>query len=453
MNNYTRRRLLKLGARTIAGSGLVLGGTPLQALAQAANGTTSTHADYRALVCIYLDGGCDGFSLMSPTGSYEHDIFANARGNLAIPRNQLLSLNGGSSPLGLHPSASALQPLYDGGRIAIVANVGTLIEPTTQDQYLNNSVALPAQLFSHSDQTIQWQQLQGRDRSDFGWGVKAIDQLSASDERNYLSSISLSGANYWQSSVSRRPFSMTENGVINYHGMDKQNDWETARADAFEQVMNSSQRNVFSRAYADLQKRALSATTELGQVLDNNSELFSDQPEENPLAAKLAMVAQMIAANESLNVSRQIFYVSMSGYDVHDNQNNELPELFAQLSEALSYFQSKIDFLGKAENVTAFTASDFGRTLNSNGDGTDHGWGNHLMVLGGAVRGGQIFGTLPSLDVDGPDSVNRGRIIPTLSASQYAATLLQWLGLSSQQIDLVLPGLNNFSQRDLGFLA
>ena len=453
MNNYTRRRFLKLGTQTIAGAGLALGADPALTLAQAADTALSDTNDYRALVCIYLDGGCDGFSLMVPTGTFEHQELAASRGGLVIPQNQLISLQGGASALGLHPSAAALQPLYDQGRLAMIANVGTLIEPTTQEQYENNEVLLPSQLFSHSDQAIQWQQLQGRGRAEEGWGAKATEYLSAFQERDYLTSISLAGSNFWQTSQGQRPFTLTEAGVQTYKGMDGTNEWQRPRKEAFERVLELPRRHVFSNAYADLQKRAISVTAELGQVLDANSAQFTDEPQDNELASSLNMVAQLIAAQEQLGLRRQIFYVRMGGFDVHDNQSLELPELFQKLTDAMSFFQDKMDFLGKSESVTTFTASDFVRSLLSNGDGTDHGWGNHLMAMGGAVNGGKIYGTLPSLDVHGPDSVNRGRVLPTTSASQYAASLLSWLGLDDNELDVVLPNLSNFSTRDLGLFS
>lgn len=453
MNSYTRRRFLKLGTQTIAGAGLALGANPALTLAHAADSSVSDTSDYRALVCVYLDGGCDGFSLMVPTGSYEHQEFAASRGGLVIPKNQLISLQGGAAPLGLHPNAGALQPLYDQGRLAMIANVGTLIEPTTRDQYENNEVSLPSQLFSHSDQAIQWQQLQGRGRAEEGWGAKAADYLSTFQQRDYLTSISLAGSNYWQSGHGQRPFSLTESGVRAYQGMDTENQWQRPRREAFERVLDLPRRNVFSKAYADLQKRAISVTSELGQVLDGNSALFTDEPQDNELASSLNMVAQLIAAQEQLGLRRQIFYVRMGGFDVHDNQSLELPELFQKLTDALAYFQEKMDYLGKSESVTTFTASDFGRSLLSNGDGTDHGWGNHLMAMGGAVNGGNIYGTLPSLDAHGPDSVNRGRILPTTSATQYAASLLSWLGLDDDELNIVLPNLSNFATRNLGILS
>jgi len=408
MKSYSRRNFLKLGTQTIAGAGLALGVDPMLTLAHAADARLHDTNDYRALVCVYLDGGCDGFSLMVPTGSFEHGELAASRGGLAIPHNQLLALQGGAAPIGLHPNAGALQPLYDRGKLAMIANVGTLIEPTTQQQYQNNEVLLPAQLFSHSDQAIQWQQLQGRGRGVEGWGAKAADYLSGFQERDYLTSISLAGSNFWQSSERQRPFTMTESGVRQYQGMDEGTEWQRPRREAFESVLQAPRRHVFSNAYADLQKRAISVTTELGQVLDVNASLFTDQPGDNELASSLNMVAQLVAAQEQLGLRRQIFYVRMGGFDVHDNQSRELPELFTKLSEALAFFQEKMEYLGMADNVTTFTASDFGRSLLSNGDGTDHGWGNHLMAMGGAVNGGNIFGELPSLEVHGPNSVNNG---------------------------------------------
>ena len=452
MNNYNRRRFLQLSTKTIAGAGLALGANPLFTLANAADGGLDG-GDYRALVCIYLEGGCDGFSLMVPTGNSEYEEYANSRGNLAVARDSLIGLNGGSAPLGLHPSAESLRPLYDDGRLALIANIGNLIEPTSREQYENRSVVLPSQLFSHSDQSIQWQQLQGHNSGDQGWGAGAAQYLSEFQERDYLTSISLAGSNYWQAGVGQRPYTMTESGVLNYAGMDDNSDWQQPRVEAFKRVLETQRRHMFSNAYADMQKRAISITAELGAVLESNAGLFTERPPENELAAKLDMVAQLIAAQEALGLRRQIFYVSMRGFDVHDNQNRDIPELFAELSNAMSYFQGRIDALGRSESVTTFTASDFGRSLMSNGDGTDHGWGNHLMAMGGAVQGGQIIGELPRLDADGPDSVHNGRILPTLSATQYAATLLRWVGLEDSQLHTVLPNLNNFTVQDLNFMA
>lgn len=453
MNTFSRRRFLRTGCQTIAGAGLALGNNPLQSLAHAADTSQAAGIQYRALVCIYLHGGIDGFSLLVPSDVYQHQVFAETRGNLAIDYGQLIELAGGTSPLALHSSAASLQPLYDEGRLAAIANVGTLIEPTTVEQYQNNAVVLPAQLFSHSDQSTQWQQLQGRDSGEQGWGAKAADYLESFQEKDYLTSISLAGTNYWQSGLTRSPYNLDEEGPLRYQGLNPETDWERPLATAFSRVLDLPRQHIMSAAYADLQKRAMSVTSELGNALEHNAGLFGDVPEENPLANKLSMVAQLIAAQETLGMRRQIYYVSMGGFDVHDNQNRRQPELFAQLADAMSFFQGKLDLIGQSTNVTTFTASDFGRSLLSNGDGTDHGWGNHLMAMGGAVQGGTVYGTLPSLDINGPDSIHNGRVLPTLSASQYAASLLEWLGLQPEQVDVVLPTLRNFGTRNLGFLA
>ena len=454
MSDYNRRRFLKRGCQAMSTAGLALGANPMLTLARAAETDFTASNDYRALVCVYLQGGSDGFSLFVPTDNGGYQDYANSRKGLAVDRGNLLDLSTQSGPqMGIHSAAAPLQSLFNDGRLAMVSNVGNLIEPTTIEQYKDKTVALPAQLFSHSDQEIQWQQLQGRGRGTEGWGAIAADYLSAYQERDYLTSISLAGSNYWQAGYGQRPFTMKETGVLEYAGLDPDSNWESPRVEAFNRVMQQPQSNVHASAYADIQNRARSVTAELGAVLEKNSALILDQPEEDTLAAKLSMVAQLVAARDQLGLRRQIFYVRMKGFDVHDSQNQRNAELFADLAEGMSFFQNALDQIGMADQVTTFTASDFGRTLTSNGDGTDHGWGNHMMVMGGAVNGGQVIGELPSMAVEGPDSVHNGRILPKISASQYAASLLEWAGLEQNQLHHVLPNLANFNGHDLGIIS
>lgn len=456
MRNYTRRKFLRLGTQTLCGAGLALGSSPWHTLAQAATGDLTQHQDYRALVCIYLAGGSDGFNLLVPNDNAEYNEYAAARRHLAVAQSNLLPLslrNADIPNVGLNKDAAPLLPLYDEGRLGFIANVGTLIEPTTRESFENQTVQLPSQLFSHSDQEIQWQQLQSNVATRNGWGALAAQQLAAGQERDYLTSITLAGSNYWQASNAKRPFSMNPDGVQRYYGMDSaESSWQQPRRDAFQAVMQQQQSHIFAQAYSDLQQRAFGITEELGAILDSAPPLASPIPEENYLAEQLAMVARLINARQSLGMSRQIFYVNMGGWDVHDDQSGELPQLFAQLSQAMSFFQNEMDSNGMSDSVTTFTASDFGRTLSSNGDGTDHGWGNHHMVMGGAVNGGDVIGAIPRMSVDGPDSVRNGRVVPTLSASQYAAGLLRWVGIEENTLDTVLPQLRNFSQRDLGLM-
>lgn len=467
MNNYQRRRFLSLGAKTMAGAGLALGADPMLTLAHAQDGSLSTGVDgeYRALVCVFLQGGMDGFSLFVPTDTAEYDAYQRSRGTLALSRSQLVDLVprsgnglGDGAGLGLHAAAEGLMPLFDEGKLAMIANVGNLIEPTTREQYESNAVALPSQLFSHSDQTIQWQQQQGAIRAADGWGALAAEYLAPQQAHDYLTSISIAGSNFWQSGEGIRPFAVRDSGVLTHVGLDTEIDWQRPRADAFNRVLDHNRRHLFERAYTDLHARARNTTTELGALLAARFPSADDNPvphdpEEDRLAAQLNMVAKLIAVQAELGMTRQIFYVGMGGFDVHDNQNREIPELFSTLSRALTGFQTAVDGFGLSRNVTTFTASDFGRTLTSNGDGTDHGWGNHMLAMGGAVNGGQVYGQLPILDVNGPDSVQNGRVVPSLAAAQYAASLLDWLGLEDNRLDTVLPTLSNFGVRKLGFMA
>lgn len=455
MHNKQRRKFLRTGVRTLCGAGLALGTSPWHTLAHAALNDGANFQDYRALVCVYLEGGMDGFSMLIPVDNAEYNEYQTSRQHLSIDHGSLIGLSAANSnnPVcGIHPDLAPLKPLYDQGQLAFLANVGTLIEPTTRELYENRAVRLPAQLFSHSDQETQWQQLQGQTSGTVGWGALAAQQLAAAQDRDYLTSITLSGANYWQSGDGQRPFSMRSSGLVQYHGMDDGSEWQRPRVESFQRVSKLGYSHLFMDAYADLQQRAGNITSELGQVLEEQPALGTTPPPDNELAAKLEMVAKLIATQQVLGMKRQIFYVSMDGWDVHDAQQKEQPRLFSQLAQSMSYFQSAMNELGMTDKVTTFTASDFGRSLTSNGDGTDHGWGNHHMIMGGAVNGSDIYGNMPRMSVDGPDAVRNGRIVPTLSASQYAATLLRWAGLDETGLNQTLPDLANFNQHDLGFL-
>ena len=454
MNRNERRRFLKLGAKTMTGAGLALGANPMWTLAQAAESNFYDGADYRALVCVYLDGGSDGFNLMVPTGTAEYNEYRQSRQELAVGRDRLLNLStvtGNNGQLGFNSSAEPLYNLYQENRLAMISNVGNLIVPTTAGEYEDKAVPLPAQLFSHADQEIQWQQLQGRGRGEQGWGAAAAKHLATYQERDYLTSVSLAGSNYWQTGSGQRPFSMKETGLIDFAGLNPHNEWEQPRAEAYRRVMKLQQEHMFSSAYADVQNRALRITAELGAVLHTNGAIITEPPAENSLAAQLNQVAQLIAARGQLGMRRQIFYVRMKGFDVHDHQIHKEPWLFSELAKAMSYFQESLDQIGEADNVTTFTASDFGRSLTGNGDGTDHGWGNHMMVMGSAVKGGDVYGTMPRMDVNGPDAIQNGRVVPTLASAQYAATLLRWMGLPEDELHVALPTLANFQTSDLGF--
>jgi len=452
MHDRQRRKFLSLGVKTMCGAGLALGSSPWHTLSNFAHADSGAN-DYRALVCVYLEGGMDGFSMLVPDSDAEYKEYYESRGDLAIDRQDILPLamrNTSTVASGLHPHLAPLYDLYNEGRMGFVANVGTLIEPTTKELYENKAVRLPSQLFSHADQEIQWQQLQGQTNSTQGWGALAARHLASQQQRDYLTSVTLGGANYWQAGNEQRPFSVRSSGLVQYQGMDDGTEWQRPRKESFQRVSQLEYPHLFMDAYADLQRRAGDITSELGSVLANQPDPGVEMPQENNLAEQLKMVARMIAVHPVLGMKRQIFYVRMDGFDVHDNQNKNQPWLFSQLAQAMAYFQASIDELGMGNKVTTFTASDFGRSLTSNGDGTDHGWGNHHMVMGSAVNGGDIIGQIPRMSVDGPDAIRNGRVIPTLSASQYAATLLGWAGLDDSALNTVLPDLQNFDSSNLG---
>lgn len=451
MNNTTRRKFLKLGCKTIVGAGLMSGAT-----AKLAHAQSTGSKDYAALVCINLDGGNDGFNMLVPTSGAAYDEYANGRRHLATDNASLLALNpatANTTSVGLTPHMAALKPLFDSGQLAFQANVGTLVEPATPDDVRNGSVRLPEQLFSHHDQARQWQKLDHYHEWNSGWGARTTDILAGQQANPNLAAISLVGNNEWQAGGEQAAFTIKSEGVSSYAGMDDlTGNWQMPRRQAFIELLHQQYNNVFERSYAELQTRALVLSTNVGAALAKLGDLQTPVPKNNALASQLAMVAKLIAIKDEFRMTRQLFYVNMTGFDTHDDQLEIQPELFKQVAEALAFFHQSLIEINQLNNVTSFTTSDFGRSVSGNGDGTDHGWGNHHIMMGGSVNGGDIYGQIPRVAVSGPDDYRNGRIVPTTAVSQYAATQLRWLGLSESEINTLLPSLSNFETRDLGFM-
>lgn len=444
MQDYNRRKFLKLGCKAIAGAGL-LTNAPLGF----AQSSSPSDASYRALVCINLQGGNDGFNMLVPTGTSEYGEYRAGRGHLAIARDQLAPLytaTANTTPVGLHPQMSSMSPLFEQGQLAAIANVGTLVQPVTAQTVRDKTATVPSQLYSHHDQASQWHKLNHRQSIHSGWGARATDLLAAQQPYRSLASISLSGSNDWQVGGIDQAYNISSHGVNHYSGMDDlTSQWQQARRDAFTQLLHLQYDHVFKQAYADMQLRAMVLSANVGAALERLGELQTPLPADNPLAAQLQMVAKLIAIKDEFRMSRQLFYVNYGDFDTHDDQLQNQPGLLAGLAEALVYFNTVLGELSELDNVTSFTMSDFGRTVTSNGDGTDHGWGNHHWVMGGSVKGGDLYGAMPRLAVDGPDDAGNGRIVPTTSVSQYAATLLRWIGLNEEELNTTLPTLSNFS--------
>jgi len=451
MNKYTRRQFLELGCRTIIGAGLAGGSFGQKAHAQVSSG------DYRALVCIHLNGGNDGFNMLVPAAGAAYSEYATGRGHLAVPADQLQILNpttANTTAVGLNPHMAQLKPLFDSGQIAFQSNVGTMLEPGSAEDVRNKSIRLPEQLFSHNDQTRQWQKLNHYHHTNSGWGARTADIIANQQPHPNLAAISLRGSNEWQAGGEFSAFSINSDGVRSYAGLDDYaEEWQVPRREAFIQLLHAQYNNVFEKSYAQLQQRALVLSTNVGAALAKRGELQTPVPADNELAAQLSMVAKLISIKDEFQLNRQLFYVELGGFDTHDYQLEKQPKLYSKIASALAFFNDALIEIGHQENVASFTTSDFGRTVTSNGDGTDHGWGNHHIVMGNPVAGTDIYGAIPRILVDGPDDSRNGRIVPTTAVSQYAATMLNWIGLSDTQIDELLPSLKNFDSRNLGFLA
>ncbi|MEM1321225.1 MAG: DUF1501 domain-containing protein [Bacteroidota bacterium] len=412
--------------------------------------TTTGSGNYKALVCILLAGGNDSFNMLVPTESGAYAAYATTRSNLALAQNTLLGLNplvGNQPSLGLHPSMPEVQQLFNSGRLALVSNVGTLVEPTTKAQYESGGVRVPLGLFSHSDQIQQWQTSVPQSRSAYGWGGRMADILhSMNANQNISMNISLSGRNIFQSGNSVAEYTIRPEGTgsvgIEGYGNGNGDLLEQVKTTAINSLMEQQYTDIFRKSYADVIKNSQSThelfSTAVGGV--NLSTTFSP----SYLSQSLNMVAKTIAARSSLNVCRQTFFITFGGWDHHDEVLNAQTQMLAVVSRALNEFNNAMNELGVADDVTTFTISDFGRTLTSNGNGTDHAWGGNAMVMGGKVNGGQIYGTYPDLALNSSLDVGNGVLIPTLSTDEYFAELAQWFGVSNTDLQNIFPNILNF---------
>ena len=410
--------------------------------------------DYRALVCVFLLGGNDAFNMIVPRSAAEHDVYARSRQNLAIARDTLLPispLTGDGAQYGLHPRMPELARLFDAGRLAVVANVGPLVRPVTKAEILARTAPLPPQLFSHNDQQNQWSSLQGQAELHTGWAGRAADSMTDSLTTQGLpTNISLAGVNLMQIGQRTEPYSVSNDGATAYVALSAGASLYAERRAMFERLLALRGASPITRALSAVHRRSFATADRVTNALAAVTPLATKLPITD-LGKQLNMVARLIAARSQLAMRRQIFFVAIGGFDTHDNQNTAQPRLLGDVSAGLAAFYDALAELRVAEMVTTFTQSDFGRTLTSNGDGTDHGWGSHQLVLGDAVRGREIYGTMPRLEIGGPDDIDAGRMVPTIGVQQYAATLLSWWGLSNAQVDSAAPGLAAFTTRNLRF--
>jgi uncharacterized protein (DUF1501 family) len=442
-----RRSFIRYASLAAAGSAAGL--RPFGAL----NALAQSSTDYKALVCVFLFGGNDANNTLIPFDATGYNNYATIRGPLAIAQNQLLPL----TPLpnfALNPNLPDIQTLFNNNAAAIVANVGTLIQPTTRAQY-QAGTTVPTNLFSHPDQQLEWQNASQSGATPTGWAGRMSDLLGAN--YNLAATIpmitSVAGDTLFCNGQSTTPVSVSPGNVAgascsegttecNAQQQTAQSLLTFASGLSLVQADNTITSNAYS--YAKVLTAAISSVSPLQTVF----------PTANGLAAQLKQVAQIIQVRAALGVQRQIFFAGIGNFDTHSDQIDLQSQLLAGISPALAAFYQATQELGVSTNVTTFTMSDFSRTFQPNSNtGSDHAWGSHHIVMGGAVKGGQMYGTFPTLTLNGPDdSGSNGRWVPTTGSVQYAATLASWFGVSASQMPTIFPNIASFPTTNLGFV-
>jgi uncharacterized protein (DUF1501 family) len=462
MNLWTRRvvlqRAMQLSALGVA--------TPL-AINLAAIGEAAAFeaTDYKALVCVFLYGGNDYANTVvayDPANYAKyHEIRAGVAGEdqagIALARADLAAtaltpVDGAVLTDGLQyalaPQLIGLKSLFDAGRLGVQLNVGPLIQPTTLAQYQNaNKVAnpLPPKLFSHNDQQSVWQS-DGSEGSSDGWGGRLGDiALSSNASGAQLTCISASNNAVFVAGRDALQYQISANGAIRINALGG------ALRTAVNSIVTRRSAHVLEDECTAVTRRSIELEGIVNAALDGVT-LATTFPATNALARQMRIVARLIGANATLGVKRQVFFVSLGGFDNHNSLMAQHARLMTSLNGALTAFHAATVELGVADKVTTFTASDFGRTLSSNSDGSDHGWGSHHFVMGGAVKGGRFYGTAPHISIDTDDQVGQGRLLPSTGVDQFGATLAQWFGCTASELPGVLPNIGNFSSNNLGFL-
>ena len=473
---------------------LACGGTAAALLPQlhmmgTALADTSAATGYKALVCVYLYGGNDAWNMLVPFDTARYNTYATSRsgvynaasnpGGLALPlpatSAKIVDGNDPSSATNqyfLHPAMPEMTTLFNQGKLAFVVNAGSLVKPITMADYTANSANYPQQLFSHADQTNQWQQAFAQQGVTLGWGGQCGDTLKPGNANTQLSPcISIAGANRFQVGTNTIPYQMSSGGLTNLSAMcnptpcsPPSTSNSSVRDTALQSLLGDTYANDFAGGYAATFKRGRDLNNLLSAGLGGTT-LTTTFPTQNSLAAQLQTVAKMIKLSVAQNyATRQIYFVTMGSFDLHSGMmtgNNDHAALLTTLSQALNAFWTSMGptDVNAQNNVTVFTMSEFARTLQSNGSGSDHGWGTVQMALGGGVHGGRLYSNgggpitgFPNQALNAPNNFSRGQMIPGIGVEQYAATLAQWMGISVSQCNTIFPNLTKFGANNLGFV-
>ena len=462
----SRRAFLNRSARLAAlvGSQAAL---PL-ALNLAAMGEAAAFdaSDYKALVCVFLLGGNDHANTVVPYDAASYAQYAAARSTVALSRDALagtvLTPTVGSLQFALNPAMGALANVFNAGHAAVQFNVGPLVAPLTRAQYNSgnrSAYPLPPKLFSHNDQQSVWQS-DGAEGTTVGWGGHLGDLALSSNGGAVFTCVSVNGNAVFLSGQQALQYQISPSGAVPIKGLGGSIYGSGAVGGLLGELVQSGGSHVLEAEYARVTQRSIRAEGQVNAAIAS-ANLGTVFPK-GGLGDQLKMVARLIAARNALGVKRQVFFVSLGGFDLHDNLLTSHPGLLGQVSDALAAFYNATAELGVANQVTAFTASDFGRTLSSNGNGSDHGWGSHHFVVGGAVRGAAFYGTPPPISLGNTTNpedqwhVGQGRLLPSTATDQYAATLARWFGVADAELAQVLPHIGNFGGAgypiNLGFM-
>jgi len=446
---FSRRGFIKVGAATVGSLALRPFGV-LPALAQSGG-------DYRALVCVFLFGGNDSNNSVIPMDDASYQAYTSIRANLALTGSDLTpavtSVSG--APYAFHAKLAELASLFSSKELAVVANVGSLVQPLTRDQYQSQGAPIPLNLFSHSDQQLQWQTSIAQGSSPTGWAGRAADYITSQgiNSSSFPVFLSMAGNTLEGTGVTSQPAAVTPGQKLELAGFTSSPGSE-ARLSAFNSLLTTDTGLSLVQAANNTMSNSISDAKTLEAALGKATPLKTQFPQTN-LGAQLQEVAQIIQVASIIGMRRQIFFCSLGGFDTHANELATHNNLYPQLSPALAAFYQATQELGVAQNVTTFTESDFSRTFQpTTSNGTDHAWGSHHFVIGGAVQGGQIYGAFPAFELGGPnDADTRGRWIPTTSIDQYGATLCSWFGIPDTALAAVFPNFPNFGSNKLGFFG
>lgn len=432
-------------------SGALAGAAPFALnLAAIGEAAAQTASDYKAIVCVFMYGGNDYGNTLIPYDNPNYSAYSTIRQKLAYAQSSLAGTvlnptipapNG--RQMALAPELAPLKPLFDSGNLGVLCNIGTLVVPTTLAQYKAQSVPLPPKLFSHNDQQSFWQS-SNPEGATTGWGGRLGDLMMSSNSNSLFTAISVSGNALLLNGNQISQYGVTAKGSNGLRGVDSSLFGSANCSAMLRNLVTQTRPNQLENAHVKIMNRSLSGNASLKTALAGVPPFSTPYDPNNSLASQLQMVAKLIAGRNALGTKRQIFFVSLGGFDNHDGLLTQHPGLLKTVADALNSFYQTTKELNIADSVTTFTASDFGRTLAVNDDGSDHGWGSHHFILGGAVNGKALHGKLPAIAVNGPDDVGQGRLLPTTSVDQLGAALATWFGVSASNLPIVLPNSHNF---------